>query len=139
MRTCLNCGSTNTYIDKKGTPYWRKGLCNKCACKDYSKKHPNEYKQYHNKWHSINDHKRIQFKDKRIQLKDIPRKGICSLCHAVKGVDCIRTSMHHMLYDDKNVLGDTVELCNSCHSKLHGLGSSVMVKPNTDKCLTTPV
>lgn len=52
-------------------------------------------------------------------MKDIPRKGICSKCGAVKGIDCKITHMHHLEYHPEDPLKDTIELCSSCHKKEH--------------------
>lgn len=43
-RKCSDCGSTKTYIDKKGNPVWRKSvvdkrwLCQKCYVREYDKR-----------------------------------------------------------------------------------------------------
>lgn len=57
-------------------------------------------------------HRRINFKGKIIRLGFVPRIGICSKC-GKKG----KTDLHHEEYDSNNILANTIELCDSCHSK----------------------
>lgn len=126
-RICYCCGSDRTYIDKTGRHHWRLNpptdlvLCKKC----YNRLIDDPY------WNSINAPKynkinavgiyprRITFKGKRILMKEKPRKDKCSWCGAIKGIDCIRTSMHHLIYHEDDPLKDTVELCNRCHTTEH--------------------
>jgi len=63
----------------------------------------------------VNNQRRVRFQTKRVYVKDQPRTGICSLCRAQE-----RTVLHHIQYDERDVLAYTVELCQSCHSKTHG-------------------
>jgi hypothetical protein len=37
-RRCIECGSNNTYVNKKGRRYWVKGMCNTCRCRNYYRK-----------------------------------------------------------------------------------------------------
>lgn len=67
----------------------------------------------------IRNRRKLKFKDKRISVKESPRKGVCSWCGAVKGIDCKRTNIHHIEYHDDDPLRDTVELCVSCHTTEH--------------------
>lgn len=75
-------------------------------------------KKTHAKWNhiynAIHNPRKIRFKDKRIELKDNPRTGVCNLCRRV-GL----TNMHHLQYHDDDPLKDTIELCPSCHGKQH--------------------
>ena len=134
MRICINCGSDKTYINKKtGVLHWYKHndswYCQKCNNNLFinPKWHPITSKRTHAKWNPItnakwnpiNNPRHLLFKDNIILLKENPRTGVCSICGAVKGIDCVRTSIHHIKYDDSDPLKHTVELCNSCHRKQH--------------------
>ena len=69
-------------------------------------------RQYKKRW--------IRFKDKRIQLEYNPRIGICSYCHkTIESGKIKRTNMHHFEYEEIDVLAHTIELCVSCHHKIH--------------------
>ena len=86
--------------------------------REYRKKHP-EYNLINNaKWNPINNPinnpKAIKFKGKRTHVKENPRTGICSKC-GYNG----RTAMHHLQYHKEDPLKDTIELCLSCHGKVH--------------------
>ena len=67
-----------------------------------------EVKELHNK----RSRNRITYKGKRIYLEEKPRLGLCELCD-VQGY----THIHHVEYDESDVLKNTVELCPSCHGK----------------------
>lgn len=58
--------------------------------------------------------KRIRFKGKFISLNLEPRTGVCNLCRFV-GL----THMHHTQYDESDPLKHTIEICASCHMKIH--------------------
>jgi hypothetical protein len=96
MRICSNCNLNKSYVNKQGYENWYRHkdgfLCQKCHVRLIA--HP----------------KRIQFKDKRITLKQNPRKGICSKCGKKA-----KTHIHHIKYHKENALKDTIELCGSCH------------------------
>lgn len=119
-RLCLNCGSTTTYVDKRGWTHWRHYkdgfLCHRCESRLIWNPILNKKwnKITNAKWHPINDPKRIRFKDKRIILKENPRTGICSLCRS-QGL----THIHHIKYHEDDPLRDTIELCNRCHKIEH--------------------
>ena len=66
------------------------------------------------KYNKINNPRKIRFKDKRIILKENPRKGRCLKCGKIG-----RTNMHHQQYDESDPLKYTIELCTSCHMKIH--------------------
>lgn len=116
---CYYCGSDETYINKNKKPNWHINLdiktkqligflCHKCWTRLINNV----------KWNPIcNDMYKgriISYKGKNI-LVSKHKKGICSKCGAVKGVDCKRTSIHHIKYHDDDPLRDTIELCNKCH------------------------
>jgi len=128
MRICLNCGSDKTSLrDKIEKWYHYKDgyVCHKCRCKliDNTKRNPITVKKWNEinnkKWGSINSYRRMKFKDKVVLLKENPKKGICSLCGAVKGIDCKQTQMHHLEYHNDDPLKDTIEICASCHATIH--------------------
>lgn len=120
-RICPACDSTETMIDKHNYEHWHKHdndwLCHKC----YMKYVMNPI--HSPKWSAIrnplNAPRRFNYKGKLAYLPKTPRKGICSQCGAVRGIDCKRTSLHHQEYDDNDILAHTIELCNSCHTKHH--------------------
>lgn len=59
--------------------------------------------------------RRFRYKDKKLIAPTNPRKGICFFCEEKN----ILTHIHHMKYDDENPLDFTIELCVSCHRKMH--------------------
>ena len=68
----------------------------------------------------IQNQKRIMFMNKRITLKENPRKGICLNCNrTVESGDIKFTVLHHTSYDFNNPLANTVELCVMCHRIIH--------------------
>jgi hypothetical protein len=118
-RVCSNCGSDKTGMKKDRYPNWFRYndgyICESCYGKLIH--NPSRSKESIQKYNARNNHKMINFKGKRILLKDDPRKGICSWCGAVRGKDCKITNLHHIEYHDDDILKDTVELCASCHAK----------------------
>ncbi len=110
---CYNCSSNTTYIRKDGNTVWYNHndnwYCEKCNNKLF--KNP--------KWHPINSLRRVcnHIEGKQEYVKTNPRTGVCSICGAIKGIDCERTAIHHIEYDKEDVLLNTIELCASCHAK----------------------
>jgi len=107
MRTCINCNSDKTeirYDRVKPREIWYKYndgyICSKCRLKLL----------YHPKWNPIYGPRRLQYKNKRVLLKDNPRKGICEWCGKIG-----KTNIHHIEYHDNDILKDTIELCPRCH------------------------
>ena len=96
-----------------------KGNCNKCYHEKWRLKNPNKVKELNKKWNPINNHRRIVFKDKIVYVKNNPRKGICTKCLRKIGEGIKRTVIHHIQYHKEDPLKDTIELCNSCHNKIH--------------------
>jgi hypothetical protein len=82
---------------------------------------------------SINDNKklwsqkRLQFKDKRLNLPENPRKDNCVWCKKGVGDEYIdsrgrvakikRMHIHHEKYHNDDPVKDTITLCPSCHRK----------------------
>lgn len=65
----------------------------------------------------------ICFKEKQILLKKNPRTNVCSICNRKYPDDLKQqTSMHHVEYHPTTPLQDTIEICASCHAKIHHLG-----------------
>jgi len=91
--------------------------------KNWAEKNVEKTRQYKIKWAEKNpEHNlsKIRFKGKRVQLDHNPRTGICSKCgKTVESGEIKRTAMHHKEYDESNPLAHTVELCVSCHTRLH--------------------
>lgn len=125
MKQCSNCGSTTTYIQVRKNErknehwYYHNGKIYCQKCRDRLFKDPKWNPIHSKKYNPINNPKRIVFKDKRILLKENPRKGKCKKCGKKIGEGIKRTHMHHKKYDAKNPLAHTKELCISCHAKLH--------------------
>lgn len=67
----------------------------------------------------------IKYKGKILHLDHDPRIDVCNWCRAVVPFDAMNTQLHHdeRRYDDNNPLRNTIELCNSCHTReKHRLG-----------------
>jgi hypothetical protein len=124
LRKCRVCGleannenELNLFIIYKKRKYGRDNICRKCHYEKYTKR---SNIKWHPIWHSINGPKRIKFKGKVIYLKINPRINICSICGKSYPKELKQqTSLHHIKYDFNNILSHTIELCNSCHHKLH--------------------
>lgn len=102
-KVCSRCGSATTRMDRR-------------LLKD-NKIHTYEHWGYHkgrlvcaNCFDHFHNKRKIRFKNKRIRLKENPRKGTCSRCKKVR-----KTEMHHEKYDESDPLANTEELCSSCH------------------------
>lgn len=109
QRACYGCGSTKTKT-KNGIESWSLNhdlegnvLCHNCASIYFY--NPNR--------------KRMLFRGKRLCLKFQPKTGVCNLCRAVEGIDCKRTNIHHVAYNDTNPLLNTLEVCPACHIRQH--------------------
>lgn len=112
-RKCDNCATTETYIDKTGRHHWRfikdnegnvlKIYCRKCWDKLIGSP----------KYNPLRNKRRMTFKYKQICVDHVPRTGFCSKCGKAVG----KTHLHHEIYDDSDPLANTMELCQSCHSK----------------------
>ncbi len=91
--------------------------------KQWCKNNPDYHKKYSKQLDpvkiQIKNKRRILFKNKQLYIKERILIGVCNLCRAVVGLDCKRTSMHHIEYHEEDILKDTIELCNSCHKTLH--------------------
>jgi hypothetical protein len=82
----------------------------------YKNNHPEKYKETQE--NTLN--RRLTFKGKLIHLPEEFRINKCSECGKVypDGLKQ-RTQIHHIKYDENDVLKSTIELCRSCHMKLH--------------------
>jgi hypothetical protein len=117
-RKCFNCGSDKTSISygTDGSPYrvWRRingeWHCHNC----YSRLNKREKTKYKNG-------NRFKYKGKYVRTEQIREKrtGKCSWCsNNIFDGSCKHTQFHHIgEYVDSDPLANTVELCNSCHSK----------------------
>lgn len=112
MRSCFNCNSNTTYVDKKGWHQW------------YRSKNGYSCKKCRNVL--IGNPKRLRFRGKRISLSKNPRKGRCSNQKCVKEES---TDIHHIKYHPEDPLKDTIELCNSCHMKESWKNGSKLGRP----------
>ena len=60
---------------------------------------------------------KVKFLDKQICVTKNPRTGYCSWCpNNIHNGSCKRTNLHHIEYNDKNILENTIEICASCHA-----------------------
>jgi hypothetical protein len=132
-RICYSCGSTQTWISKKGYENWfvnrdliRKIVMHVLCCKCYLRlfiqpkwnpiNNPIYGKQRSKISRKLEGQRRLNYKGKAVYLKIRPRTGICSKCgKSVNKGEITRTHMHHIEYHDQNVLKDTQELCVNCH------------------------
>jgi hypothetical protein len=110
-------------VDKKGVSRWYKYehdyICSICYARLFNPTYYDNNKTRLIEKSRKNQERILCFKGKDVYLKENPRKGVCELCGAVKGIDCQRTSRHHIRYHPEDPLKDTIELCNSCHRKEH--------------------
>ncbi len=113
MKVCAACDSTTTYINKKGVACWHYHnedlFCDKCF----------KYYIWNPAFNPVFHVRRFGFQGLRYFYKNNPRLGVCSKCGARVGIECKRTSLHHLEYDPDNPLNHTIELCNSCHRQTH--------------------
>lgn len=130
MHRCFACGSDRTYMtrDKWPRQLWRlnhdrdnNALCGRCYSRyitsPYSNKRWN--KITNSRWRHINNPRRQRFLGERRMVSRNPRTGECKKCGSIVGIGCRRTLMHHMWYDQEDILKGTIELCVSCHMTLH--------------------
>ena len=95
--------------------------------KEWNRKNPEYTKEYLREWRKKNPNRsserlknQFNFKGKPIFSDKNPRSNICSECGKSYPKDLIRqTNLHHIIYDENDPLAFTVELCVSCHVKLH--------------------
>lgn len=134
-RICQTCNTKKTFHSKEGKPYWFKHkdgfICKKCHSKSEYQQNHEQYQNWHKSWKAKNPQRikefnvkhgpmRIQFKGHRLKLNHNPQTGICSNCNrTVQSGEIKRTHLHHTKYDPNNPLVYTVELCVSCHVKIH--------------------
>lgn len=136
MKTCYNCGSDKTYMQKRYgkqgqlwlTVDWRKDKDGNIFCKNcYSKliatyeSRKEYYKNIANpRTHAKWSPRRFNYKGQVEYAEENPRTGVCSDCgKSVSKGEIKRTNLHHIKYDDDNPLGYTIELCVSCHGARH--------------------
>lgn len=114
-KVCLIDSSHETYCDKKGYIHWYRyktgWICSRCHNKLVTNP------KFHPIYNPIFRSRCLLFKGKHILLEKNPRTGYCSWCtNNIYDGSCKRTSIHHVEYDDKNILANTIEICNSCHA-----------------------
>ena len=130
LRKCRQCGleahnesELALFIPQKGYKHGRGNLCNKCQNINYrpgGKWRESAVRSYR-KWDAIKNPRRIRFLGRRIDFPQNPRTNICSHCHRRYPSELKRqTTMHHVFYNSDNPLEGTIELCTSCHNKIHG-------------------
>jgi hypothetical protein len=89
----------------------------------------------------------LQYRGASFPLNFDPRKGICSQCSKKIGDPYINhkgehskikmTQLHHLKYDDDHPLDNTIELCDSCHSKLTIKQTHIPLKECLEIFITT--
>ena len=129
LRKCIECGleahdieDLEYFCKAEKSRYGYQNHCKKChnrRCRD-----PLKYRASRDralkKWNKINHPKQIGFLGKNILLKENPRTNVCTKCGHKYPEDLKQqTCMHHEKYDPENPLAHTVELCKSCHNRLH--------------------
>ena len=132
----------------KRSKYGRENRCRKCSNKRWPES-PEKKKEYAAKWRERNPEymkkwikknpeymkewckknpnywadklkNQFMFKGKSIYPDKNPRLNVCSECGKTYPEDLTRqTDIHHVIYDVNNPLSFTIELCQSCHMKLH--------------------
>lgn len=131
LRKCLVCGleaiteqDLNNFVKCERRWHGHENMCN--ACRNSMRRKGGKYwsitKRTIDRWTPIYNSRKINFKGKRIFFKENPRTNICSQCGRRHPEQLKRqTCLHHAIYDEKHPLEHTIELCNSCHIKLHAL------------------
>ncbi len=122
LRKCTECSleahtkkDLEYFCKYKGRPYGRRNLCKNCMNRLLRTRYKTSHDRSNKKWHP----RTIWFLGKNILLKENPRTNVCSECGRSYPEELKRqTSMHHDLYDPKNPIAHTTELCGSCHIKL---------------------
>jgi hypothetical protein len=131
---CLLNVKHPTYFDKKRNSFqWYKykdgWICKRCHNRLITnpKFHPIYNPIFHSRY--------LLFKDKHFLLKENPRTGYCSWCpNNTHDGSCKRTHLHHVEYNDKNILENTIEICAACHAK-ETLRLKMIKKRKKDLCL----
>ena len=141
LRICRVCGlkahsepELEMFSKHPNGRYGRENRCKKCTAKrmkenrnknlekyrETARRHRLKHRDRLNAKQREEHKKRMTFKGERIQLKKNPRKNICSVC-GKKYPDDLKTQtcVHHLKYDESDPLAHTVEMCSSCHMKLH--------------------
>ena len=85
-RYCISCQSFITYVNTQGYHVWHKHndgyLCHKCYCRICL--NPKITYEYRKKYTGIHIRKiiarRLNFRDKRVYVKQPARRGICYKC-----------------------------------------------------------
>jgi len=128
LRICRVCGrKAHTEEDLENfkkcssSPYGRDTICTPC-----NNKHTREHHRAHRKEQREYRRKALNFKGKTVYPPKNTRTNICVSCSKRYPEELKRqTHLHHVFYDEDNPLAGTIELCHSCHAKLHGLGTKI--------------
>lgn len=133
LRKCTQCGleaktkdDLELFRKNPNYPFGRANICKQCVNKklrkggEWCESQARSQRKWHPIYNPLHNPKKIRFSGKRILLRENPRTNICSQCGRRFPEELKRqTNVHHIRYDSKNPLDFTVELCNSCHAKLH--------------------
>jgi hypothetical protein len=129
LRKCRVCGLEAKSINDlelfnkdKICLHGRENLCKECCNKQnrVGGKYHDRVAQYAKLKQKEVASKRFRFLKQRIYTDFPIRVNTCSQCGKSYPKDLkIQTHLHHLIYDVKHPLSNTVELCDSCHQKLH--------------------
>lgn len=149
LRKCLTCGleahsleELNLFIQSPNSKYKHLNRCKKCSIirarnrlNNMTSEEYEKYKNYFRIWEKNNPirrnrkSKKISFKKKTIYIDFVPRVNICSVCGKSYPNELKRqTDLHHLKYDENNPIAHTIELCISCHFRLHKLKNGKLRK-----------
>ena len=121
LRKCKVCGKEAH--DEEDLKLFRVGQKNKYNRRNICKKCYNaspRTKVMRDESNRKTNPKHFYFKDHNILPKNNPRTNICSNCLRRYPQELKKqTFIHHEEYINDDPLAHTIELCNSCHSRLH--------------------
>lgn len=122
-KACNNARNKEYYQDHHETRLqafktWRK------INPDYSKEHGKKWRlenlEHVKAYEKERGLRTIRFKGKPIRYQENPRTNICQLCKRKYPEELKRqTCIHHVIYNEEDPLAWTLELCVSCHMKIH--------------------
>lgn len=136
LRKCCRCGlkaemekQLELFVNRKNAPFGKATICKNCYYSDFrvgGKRH-NERVEGVKRWAANhpeafrNKYKRqVSFFKKHIWLRKNIRTNICSNCGKKYPEELKQqTCLHHTSYNPLKPLDNTMELCRSCHCKLH--------------------
>ena len=126
LRVCSCCGleayteeDLELFKKDKRYKYGRATVCKTCANKwtrRWQRANPEKVKARNDR----HNPRQIGFQGTKILFKENPRTNVCSRCGKSYPEELKKqTAMHHEFYNRDDPLAGTIELCQSCHMKLH--------------------